>query len=89
MSMQTSQDPDALPQLIGDFHPVDWWQSHINEIFYGLHAARLRDYYQTFASADFRLGYALAEDYYQQLCEREKTRSRSEEKKVPQRGTGP
>ncbi len=81
MSVQTSQDPDALPQLIGDFHPVDWWQSHINEIFYGLFASRLRDYYQTFASADYRLGYAL-EDYYRQLCEREKIRSRSEEKKV-------
>ncbi|UCE64098.1 MAG: SAM-dependent methyltransferase, partial [Nitrospirota bacterium] len=86
MSVQTSQDPDALPQLIGDFHPVDWWQSHINEIFYGLNAAHLRDYYQTFASADFRLGYALAEDYYQQLCEREKTQNRSEEKTVGQSG---
>jgi hypothetical protein len=86
MSVQTSQDPDALPQLIGVFHPVDWWQSHLNEIFYGLYAARLRDYYQTFASADYRLGHALAEDYYRQLCEREKTRSQSGEKKVTQPG---
>lgn len=86
MSVQTSQDPDSLPQLIGDFYPVDWWQSHINEIFYGLFAAHLRDYYQTFASADYRLGYALAEDYYQRLCEREKTRGLSEEKKAAHSG---
>ena len=58
MTVQTSQDPDALPQLIGDFFPVDRWQAHINEIFYGLYGARLRDFYQTFASADYRLGYA-------------------------------
>ena len=77
MTVPTSQDQDALPQLIGDFHPVDWWQSHINEIFYGLFGSRLREFYQTFASADYRLGYALAEDYYRQLHEREKTRRAS------------
>ena len=80
MSVETSHDPDALPQLIGEFHPVDWWQAHINEIFYGLYAARLREFYQTFASADYRLGYALAEHYFQLLCEREKSRAHSEEK---------
>lgn len=86
MSVQTSQDPDALPQLIGDFHPVDWWQSHINEIFYGLYSAHLRDYYQTFASADYRLGYALAEHYFRQLWERKKHGMRSGSGKATQPG---
>ena len=71
MTTQSSQDQDILPQLIGDFRPVDVWQDHINQVFYGLYSSRLRDYYQTFASADYRLGYALAEDYYRRLCERE------------------
>ena len=74
MTTQSSQDQDALPQLIGDFQPVDVWQDHINQVFYGLYSSRLRDYYQTFASADYRLGYALAEDYYRRLCEREQGR---------------
>ena len=74
MTTQSSQDQDILPQLIGDFRPVDVWQDHINQVFYGLYGSRLRDYYQTFASADYRLGYALAEDYYRRLCEREKGR---------------
>ena len=87
MNIQSSQDPDALPQLIGDFHPVDRWQSHINEIFYGLYASRLRDFYQTFASADHRLGYALAEDYYQKRCEREKPVRTSGQGRVNQPGT--
>ncbi|MGB0911670.1 MAG: SAM-dependent methyltransferase [Nitrospirales bacterium] len=70
MALQSSLDPDALPQLIGDFHPVDEWQTHINEVFYGLRGARLREYYQTFASADYRLAYALAEHYFQHLMQR-------------------
>lgn len=63
------KDPDALPQLVGDFQPVDVWQSHINRLFYGLRGSRVREYYQTFAVADYRLGFALAEDYWRQ-CEK-------------------
>ncbi|WP_447970649.1 SAM-dependent methyltransferase [Nitrospira sp. M1] len=72
MAVHSSLDPDALPQIIGDFHPVDEWQMHINEVFYGLRGSRLREFYQTFASADYRLAYALAEDYYRRACQRAK-----------------
>lgn len=78
----TTNDPDALPQLIGDFQPVDSWQAHINAIFYGLRGHRVRDFYQTFAAADFRLAYALAEDYLRQC------RKRQQGRRVEQ-GTGP
>ena len=39
------KDPDALPQLIGEFRPIDKWQAHINRIFYGLRGGRLREFY--------------------------------------------
>lgn len=70
MSSSTTQNPDALPQLVGDFQPVDQWQAHVNMIFYGLRGHRVRDFYQTFAAADYRLGYALAEDYIEQCRKR-------------------
>ena len=74
MSEKTTPDEDALPQLLGDFRPVDVWQSHMNKVFYGLKGHRLREYYQTFAAADFRLGYALAADYVNRVRTREKRR---------------
>lgn len=77
MSLDTSSHPDipdALPQLVGDFQPVDLWQQHINTLFYGLRGHRVRDFYQTFASADYRLAYALAEDYVHRCRERDKRR---------------
>ncbi|MEK6617947.1 MAG: class I SAM-dependent methyltransferase, partial [Nitrospirota bacterium] len=70
--MQTN--PDALPQLIGEFKPVDEWQMHINQIFYGLRGSRLREYYQTFAAADYRLAHALAADYFEKVRKRERVR---------------
>lgn len=69
------QDADALPQLIGEYKPLDQWQTHLNQLFYGLRGDKLRSYYQTFASADFRLGHALAADYYERVTQREKTRN--------------
>lgn len=69
------QDADALPQLIGDYKPLDEWQTHLNRLFYGLRGDRLRDYYRTFASADFRLAHALARDYYERVMRREKNRN--------------
>ncbi len=72
MSAPTAKDPDALPQLVGDFQPVDIWQTHINRLFYGLLGTRVREFYQTFGAADYRLGYALAEDYWRQCVSREK-----------------
>ena len=72
-------NPDALPQLIGDFRPVDEWQAHINEIFYGLRGERLREFYQTFAAADYRLAHALAADYYDRVRNRDQARGKGGE----------
>ena len=73
------QDADALPQLIGDYKPLDQWQAHLNQLFYGLRGDQLRSYYQTFASADFRLAHALAADYYARVVKRDQARSRRSE----------
>lgn len=77
MSLTVFNNPDALPQLIGEFRPVDEWQAHINDIFYGLRGGRLRDFSQTFAAADYRLAHALAADYYARVLAREKARRES------------
>lgn len=68
------QDADALPQLIGDYKPVDQWQVHINTIFYRFRGDQIRSFYQTFASADYRLAHALATDYFEKVVKREKSR---------------
>ncbi len=73
-----SKNPDALPQLIGEFRPVDEWQVHIAQIFYGLRASRLHEFYQTFATADYRLAHALAVDYYARVLARDKVHARTE-----------
>ena len=66
------QDADALPQLIGDWKAVDQWQAHINQLFYRFRGDQIRKYYQTFASADYRLAHALAADYFEQVSKRDK-----------------
>lgn len=66
------QDLDALPQPIGEYRPVDVWQDHINHLFYRLRGNELRRFYQTFASADYRLAHALADDYYENVVRRDK-----------------
>jgi hypothetical protein len=70
------QDADALPQLIGDYKPVDQWQAHINRLFYRFRGDQIRSYYQTFASADYRLAHALAADYFEKVVKREKLRGK-------------
>ncbi|MBX3329073.1 MAG: SAM-dependent methyltransferase [Nitrospira sp.] len=70
------QDADALPQLIGEYKPLDQWQAHLNQLFYGLRGDKLRSYYQTYASADFRLAHALAADYYERVTKRDKAGNR-------------
>ena len=65
------QDADALPQLIGDYKPLDQWQAHINHLFYGLRGDQVRSYYQTFASADYRLAHALAAHYFERVTKRD------------------
>ena len=66
------QDADALPQLIGDWKAVDQWQAHINQLFYRFRGDQIRKFYQTFASADYRLAHALAADYFEQVAKRDK-----------------
>ena len=66
------QDADALPQLIGDYKPVDQWQVHINTLFYRFRGDQIRSFYQTFASVDHRLAHALAADYFEKVVKREK-----------------
>jgi putative S-adenosyl-L-methionine-dependent methyltransferase len=70
------QDADALPQLIGDYKPVDQWQVHINTLFYRFRGDQVRSFYQTFASADHRLAHALAADYFEKVVKREKSRGK-------------
>lgn len=70
------QDADALPQLIGEYLPLDQWQTHLNQLFYGMRGDILRSYYQTYASADFRLAHALAADYYERVTKRDKAGNR-------------
>jgi SAM-dependent MidA family methyltransferase len=77
------QDADALPQLIGEYKPLDQWQIHLNQLFYGLRGDNLRSYYQTFASADFRLAHALAADYFECVTKREKTAGRQSSNPLP------
>ena len=68
------QDADALPQLIGDWKTVDQWQAHINQLFYRFRGDQIRNFYQTFASADYRLAHALASDYYDRVQKRDRAR---------------
>jgi hypothetical protein len=68
------QDADALPQLIGDYKPVDQWQVHINALFYRFRGDQIRNFYQTFASADYRLAHALAADYFETVVKRDAAR---------------
>lgn len=70
------QDADALPQLIGDYKPVDQWQVHVNQLFYRFRSNQIRNYYQTFASADYRLAHALATDYFEKVLKRDASPSR-------------
>jgi len=69
------QNADALPQLIGDYKPVDQWQAHINRLFYRFRGDQVRRFYQTFASADYRLAHALAADYFEKVRKRDATRA--------------
>jgi hypothetical protein len=70
--LKTLENPDALPQLIGEFLPIDEWQQHVNRLFYGLRSQDLGKHARTFATADFRLAHALAADYFSRASAREK-----------------
>ena len=51
---------------LGDFKPADKWQTHVNEIFYGIQGPGIHDHFQTYVSQDHRLAHALAENYFEQ-----------------------
>ncbi len=70
--LKTFENPDALPQLMGEFRSLDEWQRHVNTLCYGLRFNQLQDYSRTFATADYRLAHALAADYFSRVCAREK-----------------
>ena len=57
---------------LGEYKPVDYWQAHINTLFYQLRGDQQRSFYQTFTSADYRLAHALAADYFEQVTKRDK-----------------
>ena len=82
--MATVDDPDALPQPLGEYKPVDKWQAHINYLFYQLRGDQQRSFYQTFTSADYRLAHALAADYYEQVLKRDKKAAGKSAKSVGQ-----
>ncbi len=67
------QHLDVVPQPMGDYQPVDQWQMHINALFHALRGHQAQEYYQTFASADYRLAHALAADYVERVRARAKT----------------
>ena len=74
--MTQVEDPDALPQPLGEYKPVDYWQAHINTLFYQLRGDQQRSFYQTFTSADYRLAHALAADYFEQVTKRDRAASK-------------
>ena len=51
---------------LGDFKPADEWQTHVNEIFYGIQGPGIHNHFQTYVSQDYRLAHALAKDYFEQ-----------------------
>ena len=58
------------PLPLGDFKPADQWQTHVNEIFYGIQGPGIHNHFQTYVSLDHRLAHALAEDCYEQARKR-------------------
>ena len=55
---------------LGDFKPADEWQTHVNEIFYGIQGPGIHNHFQTYVSQDHRLAHALAEDYFEASSKR-------------------
>jgi hypothetical protein len=72
---QTSANPDALPQPLGEFQPLDRWQEHVNRLACGLRGGEGQGAYRTFAAADYRLAHALAAHYYEAVVARERAQA--------------
>ena len=54
--------PNNLSPL-GDILPADLWQTHVNNIFYGIQGPGIHKHFQTYVSRDHRLAHALADDF--------------------------
>ncbi len=59
--------PNLRP--LGDFQPADFWQTHVNAIFYGIQGPGIHDHFQTFVSRDHRLAHALAEQFFDSVTQ--------------------
>lgn len=66
------QHLDVVPQPMGEYEPVDRWQAHVNALFHALRGHQAQEYFQTFASSDYRLAHALAVDYFEHVRARAK-----------------
>jgi len=53
---------NTLP--LGDFAPADYWQNHVNAIFYGMKGPGIHNHFQTYVSLDHRLAHAIADEYF-------------------------
>ncbi len=50
---------------LGDFLPTDEWQTHVNNIFYGIKGPDIHHHFQTYVSLDYRLAHALADEFFE------------------------
>ncbi len=58
---------------LGDFLPTDEWQTHVNDIFYGIKGPEIHNHFQTYVSLDHRLAHTLADDFFQNADKTETT----------------
>ena len=59
-----NRTPDT-PLPLGNFLPADIWQNRVNSIFYGTLGSGIHDHFQTYVSRDYRLAYALADEFFE------------------------
>jgi len=69
------QDADALPQLIGDYKPVDQWQVHINTLFYRVSWRSDPQLLPNLCFSRPRLAHALAAEYFEKVVKRDAVRA--------------
>ena len=61
--------PETQLLPLGDFKPADEWQTHVNAIFYGIKGPGIHHHFQTYASRDYRLAHALADEFLKDIQE--------------------
>ena len=62
--------PESQLLPLGDFKPSDEWQTHVNAIFYGIQGPGIHHHFQTYASRDYRLAHALADQFLHDVKQR-------------------